>query len=116
MVDKRGRAAVVVPERVDLVAFFDGQPVEESQGLTIFQHADQRGVTLRFSYDVFERSVQTLIEVLGQPVVVVSHEELATVCLRDGCLVALCESPGSRTELTVDLRVSVSVVWSSLVI
>ena len=114
--EMRGRATIVIPEKADLISFFESEPIEEHQGFSLFQVADPRGVAVRFSYDLFERSVQTAIDVLGQSVSIVSHEELTTISFHDGSLVALCEYGGIQTQLTVDVRPNIKVEWSSLVI
>jgi hypothetical protein len=59
----------VVPDEMELVAFFGTDPVERvvEDGYWCYEVSDNRGVTLRFSFDLFEQSVQTAISIDGAP-------------------------------------------------
>lgn len=57
--------AFEVPKESELVEFFGAEPTERSvkDGFWAFAVTDERGVKLRFSFDLYERSVQTMLSV-----------------------------------------------------
>ena len=105
-----------VPEISELTEFFGNQPVDESveDGYWCFEKLDHRGVTLRFSFNLFERSVQTTLSLSGQPLITVSHEQARQLRLRDGQLHGEFWGRDSRMRLTIDLKDGVSVRWAHL--
>ncbi len=78
----------VVPDEMELVEFFGTEPVERQveDGYWCYEISDNRGVTLRFSFDLFEQSVQTAISVDGAPLATVSHEGAQVMAITDQTL------------------------------
>lgn len=101
---------------LDLLEFFGVEPIERevNDGYWCYETSDSRGVTLRFSFHLFERSVQTALSLAGSPVVTVSHEGAERMLVRDGKLRCEFSAAGEKTTLTVGLERALSVVWSSL--
>jgi hypothetical protein len=105
----------VVPSELELLEFFGADPSERSEdGYYCYEVADARGVTLRFSFDVLERSVQTVLSVDGASLCSVSHENATRVRVREGALWCDFSSADSKAKLAVELYPRISIRWSSL--
>lgn len=106
--------AVVVPEEDALVGFF-GTEAEHDEAehdertFVRFRVRDASGVGLVFSYDLIERSVQTIVEFDGRIVQRVSHECLTAISVDAEALRAVCDSTGVRTVVEIELRKGVCV-------
>ena len=86
-----------VPEETDLLAFFEGDAVEArpSDGYWCYEVCDDDAIELRFSFNTFERSVQTVVQRKGSILCSVSHENATAIRLEGG-------EKGQR--LTVDFQ------------
>ncbi len=106
----------VVPDEMELVEFFGTGPVERvvEDGYWCYELSDNRGVTLRFSFDLFERSVQTAISMNGAPLATVAHEGAQVMAISDQALTCRFASPGSRATLVLRVTDSIHLEWSSL--
>lgn len=100
----------------ELREFFGGDPVESdaSDGFCAYEMRDRLGVTLRLSFNLYERSVQTELR-LGESVMVSVSQEGATAMRRDGALLR-CDfrSVGTKTTLSIDTRDYIRVDWATL--
>lgn len=105
-----------VPKEDDLLEFFGAEPFERivDDGYWCYEISDERGVSLRFSFNLYERSVQTSLSFGGALLASVSHEGANTMSIRDGKLQCEFSAAGETTRLTVDTGINLSVVWSSL--
>jgi hypothetical protein len=105
-----------VPDEVELLEFFGAEPVERSveAGYWCYELADERGVTLKFSFNIFERSVQTQLSLRGTPIACVSHEAADRMVLREGKLRCDFRSADSKATLTVEMGPNLCVDWSTL--
>jgi hypothetical protein len=105
-----------VLDEVQLLEFFGAEPVERSveDGYWCYAVADERGVTLRFSFNLFERSVQTVVLLGETKIATVSHEAADRMVVRDGKLRCEFSSEDSKTTLSVETGRNLSVVWSTL--
>jgi hypothetical protein len=105
-----------VPDECELIEFFGSEPIERAveDGYWCYEGAGTGGTTLRFSMNLFERSVQTEIRAGASILATVSHE-LAVRLVVDGKQLR-CEFVGSasRTTLTVDSAQGFKVGWSTL--
>ena len=105
-----------VPEEHELIEFFGSEPIERGveDGYWCYQVSANACTTLRFSFDLYERSVQTEIRVETSAVATVSHE-LATRLIVEGKQLR-CEFSGSdsRTLLTIGGADGFKVAWSTL--
>ena len=107
-----------VPDAIELLEFFGSEPVEASpcDGYWLYETSDSVGVTLRFSFDVLERSVQTCLEVEGAILETVSHEAARSISIdaTTNELVARCEDACSRTTLRITLGDRIRCCWATL--
>jgi hypothetical protein len=105
-----------MPDVAEITEFFAAEPIEQSidDGYWCYEVVDQRGVTLRFSFNCYERSVQTTLSSLGQRLAEVSHELADSLVIRQGLLRCEFSTRNSKTSLTVDLREGISVVWATI--
>lgn len=105
-----------VPDETDLIEFFGEEPVEKSveDGYWCYEITDQRGITLRFSFNIYERSVQTVISVAGEKIETVSHESADRLTVGGGVLRCEFLLSTARTTLVIDPRERLSVTWTNL--
>jgi len=105
-----------VPDEVELLEFFGAEAVERVvvDGYWCYETSDDRGVTLRLSFHLYEQSVQTRLSLGGTLIATVSHEGADRMLLDDGKLRCDFSTAGEKTMLTVEVAPRLSVVWSSL--
>lgn len=105
-----------VLDEIELLEFFGAEPIERSgeDGYWCYTVTDERDVTLRFSFNIFERSVQTVVSVGGANIATVSHEAANRMVVRDGKLRCEFSSEDTKTVLIVETGRNLSVVWSTL--
>lgn len=105
-----------IPDEYELIEFFASEPVERviEDGYWCYEITGSTGVTLRFSLNLYERSVQTELRMGASVLATVSHE-LARRLIVDSQQLR-CEFGGtdSRTSLTIDASKRFSVSWSTL--
>jgi len=106
------------PEPIELVTFFESEPIESQpqDGFYVYQVADPEGITLRFSLNELEGSIQTLLNMRGQKVAQVSQEGATRLTLHEDdylrCDFDQAAMANSRVE--VRLRPRIMVDWSTL--
>ena len=103
-----------LPEPLGLLAFFGAEPTAQGDGFSAYETEDESGARLRFSFDVFERSIQTALSVGGVSVATVSREGARRLWIDADGLHANFHETGFRTELHVRLTPTVQVLWSSI--
>ncbi len=109
-----------VPSELSFLEFFEAEPISAAphEGYWCYQVSDERGVTLRLSFNVFERSLQTAKSVQGGDVATVSHEggERLAIDSIGGYSVLRGEFRyrNSHSTVIVRIRPTVHVEWSSL--
>jgi hypothetical protein len=105
-----------VPEELELIDFFGVDPLERApqEGYWSFEVKDDRGVTLRFSFNLFERSIQTELSIGGPVFETVSHELADRLHLGLGELRATFAAANAKTLLTVTVTPTIKVRWSTL--
>ncbi|MCI0574331.1 MAG: hypothetical protein L0Y66_26670 [Myxococcaceae bacterium] len=105
-----------VPDELDLIEFFGVDPVERApeDGYWCFEVSDERGIKLRFSFNIFERSVQTELSVMDAVINTVSHELADRLHVNGAELRATFTSADSRTLLAVTVTPAIQVRWSTL--
>ena len=110
------RQEFCVPDESELMGFFGREPVERAveDGYWCYEVPGPGATSLRFSFHVYERSVQTAIRAGAAPVATVS-QEMATLLRVDGSnLRCDFDSVDSQTTLVVHGGEDYSVVWSTL--
>jgi len=107
-----------VPSELELIEWFGCDPVKEGDAKYRYQISDESNVTLIFSFDVIEASVQTIVIVAGVPVAKVVNESARKLWFQDlgktRHLRAECFPGGHRTELTIEIEPRIRVEWSTL--
>lgn len=109
-----------VPDETELLAFFEGLPIEAApeDGFWCYEVKDIQGCTLLFSFNTFERSVQTIVGVGDTILCSVSHEGATTIRLgqREGtqCLRAEFELGTNRGTLVLFWKQGIRCEWSDL--
>ena len=108
------------PEQSELTEILGCEPIEArpEDGYWCYQVSDGRGVSIRLSFDAFERSVQTVISEGGREVAVVSQEgatEMASLAAAQGGGIT-CEFQWQGARSTMRLQVSPRLLlrWSTL--
>lgn len=105
-----------VPDKINLLDYFAKEPVEcdVENGYWCYEVTDEYGVSLRFSFDVFERSVQTVLSANAVQVATVSHEGASSMIIDGKVLTCQFSYKGSSAKLTLRVRDRISVEWSSI--
>lgn len=102
-----------VPDDLSLLEFFGSEPVEREDGLCFYEASDARGNVLRFSFDIFARSVQTEL-VSNECAHVVSHENASRLWIDASGIHADFTVTDQRTLMTVALAPMLRVHWSTI--
>ena len=106
----------VIPEEIELLAFFGAEPVERlvDDGYWCYEVVDQRNIRLRFSFNVFEQSVQTALQVAGASLATIVHEGAQVMSVSGDTLTCRFLYAGGQSTLMLRLDGSISLEWSSL--
>src|SRR5712671_1126448 len=104
-----------VPSELELIEWF-GCEAKKGDGQYRYQISDKSNVTLIFSFDVIESSIQTMVLVGEVPVAKVVHESARRLWFQDlgntRLLRAECFPGGHRTQLTIEIKPRIRVEWS----
>jgi hypothetical protein len=105
-----------VPDEIELLEFFGVEPVERSidDGYWCYEIVDARGVQLRFSFNIFERSVQTTLTLTGTPLATMVHEGAQSMTISGHTLTCRFSYQGGRATLVLRFNGSICLEWSSL--
>ncbi|MDB4953966.1 MAG: hypothetical protein JWO36_1535 [Myxococcales bacterium] len=105
-----------VPSELELSEFFETDPIERSpeDGYWCYEVIDRNGVKLRFSFNLYERSVQTVIETGGTLLACISHEGATELQCTGAVLHGQFRTNDSKATLTLVVRDAVRVDWSTL--
>jgi len=108
--------AFSVPDEVELLDFFGTEAVERSveDGYWCYEASDGGGVTLRFSFHLFDRSVQTAIRVKGIEIATVSHEGAREMAVDGTLLRCRFSYQGAEGKLVLSVTDSIKIEWWSL--
>ena len=113
-------APTTIPSENDFLAAFGVEPVEAepADGYWCYEFTAEDGEGLRFSFNVHERSVQTVWTSRGRPVCTVVHENASAVRVEEGAIrVEFIHEPNEcRTTLHVQVFPEVVVRWSSILV
>ena len=110
--------AFEVPSELELIEWFGCASEKSGDARYRYQISDESGVTLIFSFDVIEASVQTVVTVANVLVAKVVHESARKLWFQDlgrtRHLRAECFAGVDRTELTIAIEPRIRVEWSTL--
>lgn len=105
-----------VPDDLELLEFFGSAPTLRDDGLHVYEMRGSQGVVLRFSFDVFERSIQTRLSVNDEVQSVVCQENALRMWIDKAGLHADFVPSTTRTRLLIVSVPNLQVQWSTLVI
>lgn len=109
-----------VPDELTLLELLEVAPSESrpSEGFWRYELHDNKGIVVELSFDVLERSLQTVIRVGTHVVATISSEggvSLHPIQLSDKtALRGEFKTQGIRTVLDLKLKPSLEVRWSSI--
>jgi hypothetical protein len=101
------------PSEIDLLSFFGIEPVR-LEDLYQYTVGGAGGLTLRFSFNPVEDTIQTWLGHVPTPVAVVSHEKLARMWIDGDVLRAECEYGTGRVQLALTVEPAIKVEWVGL--
>lgn len=103
-------------DKYELLDFFGSDPVDESieDGYWCYEALDSRSFKLRFSFNVFEKSIQTEILMNDESFSRTSYEGNVRMSLREDKLHCEFVEKEIRTVLTISVKEGINVVWSTL--
>ena len=110
-----------VPDTWHMFEAFGIEPVDASpqDGYWCYEVKDESGLTLRLSFNVFERSLQTAIYLGGREIAMVCQEgaEWLRVEAAGGrkMLHGVCRFQGAVSQVQITCEPTASVQWSTLV-
>lgn len=111
-----------VPSETDFLAAFGVEPVEAApqDGFWCYSFESDDGSAVRFSFNVHERSVQTVWMSKGRAVCTVVHENADEIRINEGVGSASISATfahghdGCRTHLRLQIIPDLEISWSSL--
>jgi len=109
-----------VPDEYLMLEIFEQEPLEASpeDGFWCYEVTDENGITLRFSFSLFDRSVQTTILVNGRDIQTVCQEGAVslTPVLKEGDrgLRGNFQFGSEASTLEIQLKPEIKVRWSAL--
>ncbi|MBK9261883.1 MAG: hypothetical protein IPM54_19025 [Polyangiaceae bacterium] len=108
--------AFSVPDEIELLELFGTEPIERSvdDGYWCYEVVDARNVRLRFSFNIFEQSVQTTLQVADLPLITVVHEGARAMKIADKSLTCTFSYAGSAATLVLRVAESIRLEWTSL--
>lgn len=106
----------VVPTEAELSNYFGSEPVSRSvaDGYWCYEIEDARGVLLRFSFNVFERSVQTTLAVGRSNLTTVVCEGADSLRIDGPSLRCAFSTAGTAATLVLRVNDGILVDWASL--
>jgi hypothetical protein len=105
-----------VPDEHELIEFFGSEASERAvdDGYWCYEVAGALGTRLRFSLNLYERSVQTELRIRAAPIATVSHEMATRLRVEGGELRCEFVCTECRTTLTVNAAQGYKPIWSTL--
>lgn len=106
----------LIPDEAEFLDFFGAEPLEcdQEEMYWCYVARDTRGLSLRLSFNILEKSLQTQIFLAETSVITVSHEGATKLSINGGELRCDFEYRGARSNLTLRLTPEIQVNWSSL--
>lgn len=104
---------MIYPSCLELLEFFGVEP-EQSDDVTLFRVCDSLGVSLDFSFNASDDSLQTAMNVAGHCICLVSHERMTRFWIEQGILRAEFVFDDYTTVLCLLTRPTIQVRWGSL--
>ena len=112
---------LLTPDKTDLLAFFQSEPMRESRvedGLYIYRMKDQTGITLFFSFDEIESSIQVRLKLGENDIAQVCQEGATRLTFQNDAFgnYLCCDFDKNAVISNVKIRVEphIAVNWSTL--
>lgn len=120
MVTSSGTPNFTVPSELELTEVFGSEPrdARPKDGFWSFEARDSNGVTLRLSFDIFERSIQTVLLIDDDEAARISQE--GAISLRvvrehgEDVLRGECLFRDARSTVEIRLRPRIVVTWGTI--
>lgn len=106
-----------VLDEYELMSFFCVEPIEKSgeDGYVCFEVSDNKECKLRFSYNIFEKSVQTAILSKNDRVIMkTSYEGNVRMSIKSNLLLCHFCDRLTKTILSVSIKDTIEVTWATL--
>ncbi|QDT44771.1 hypothetical protein Pan241w_48870 [Gimesia alba] len=104
---------MIYPTDLELLEFFEIEPNREGDVLTYYSK-DSSGMTLTFSFNPYDGSVQTILKFEGRVISLVCHEGLTRMWIEDTTLRAEFERDDYRTNMSIVQSPFLQVEWSGI--
>jgi hypothetical protein len=94
---------VFIPDELSFLEFFESEPVNRvpQDGYFCYQASDHLGITLFFSFNIFETSVQVRLVFNGEDIALLSSERVQKITLEN-------DKSGNYLTCEFDLKDSLS--------
>ena len=104
------------PDEMEFLEFFGAAPVESSaqDGYWCYAIADARGICLRFSFSMFERSVQTVVHAQGSHLATIVYEGATEITIDKETLTCVFLGVDCRATLVLRVAPEIRLEWSRL--
>lgn len=112
----------IAPDEFLFIEFFESVPIEVNSDLYwCYEACDIRGVRLRFSYHLIEKSVQTTILLGDSEISTISHEcasKISIENLKENRSFIRCEfdNLNLKTVLKIYIKPHINVQWESILV
>jgi hypothetical protein len=105
-----------VPDEHELIEFFGSEAIERAvdDGYWCYEVAGAQGTRLRFSLNLYERSVQTELRAGAAPAATINHEMATRLYVEASELRCEFVCAECRTTLTVNAAQGYRLTWSTL--
>lgn len=110
-----------IPDEFELLEFFESEPTEASSidGFWCYERDDGKGRLLRISFNILEKSIQTILCIDGNEIETVSHEGAKKIYIAEEKGVKIlrceCECLPIKTILEVVFEPNLHLKWQSLI-
>ena len=99
-----------------MIDFFKSEPVDQSteDGYWCYELSLPNNTKIRFSVNLYERSVQTELYIGNTSMVTVSHESAAEMTIKKNQLMCEFYENNLRTVLVIDSMKNYGITWSTI--
>jgi hypothetical protein len=107
-----------IPSELELLEWFGCEPTKAEDGQYRYQVSDKSNVTLIFSFDVIQASIQTVVIKADVPVTKVVQESARKLWIQEfggrKHLRAECLLGSHRVEMSIEIEPCIKVEWITL--
>ena len=104
---------VAYPNEIDLLSVLGVDP-ERSDDIYSYIVTDAADITLRFSFNPTDDTIQTWLGRGSTPIAIISHEKLTRMWIDEGVLRAECQYGTGCVQLALSVYPIIRVEWSGL--